>query len=84
MLTITYSPAEVAARHGCKVDKVLSWINSKQLIAINAAASRTAKKPRWRIRPEDLEAFERARTTAPKVATVQRRKRAAAPVKSYF
>lgn len=84
MLTVTYSPAEVAARLGCKVDKVLAWVNAKELIAINAATSSKGGKPRWRITPEALADWERSRTTQPRLAPAPRRKRIEQPVKSWF
>lgn len=74
MLTVTYSPAEIAERWGCKVDKVLSLIGARELVAMNLATSRTAGKPRWRISPEALEDFERGRSTQPKPKSVTRRR----------
>ena len=84
MLSVTYSPAEVAQRFGCKVDKVLAWIASRELVAVNAATSRSAKKPRWRISPQALEDFERERTTLPKVKTVTRRRKPTNSVIEFF
>lgn len=84
MLSVTYSPKEIAAKAGCKVDKVLAWINSRELIAINYGSSQTGGKPRWRVTAEALEDFERARTTQPAAKPVPRRKRTDTPIKSYF
>ncbi len=53
------TPPEVAARYRVKPDKVLGWIRTGQLRAVNVSDSR---RPRWRIAPADLEAFEEKRT----------------------
>ena len=47
---------DVAARYGVEVITVWDWIRKKKLPAI-----RTGKS--YRIRPEDIEAFERERMT---------------------
>jgi excisionase family DNA binding protein len=58
--------ADVAAETATSVGTVLQWIASRQLVAINVSRSVRAKKPRWRIRRSDLDAFLAARThTAP-------------------
>jgi hypothetical protein len=44
---------------------VLAWIASGELRALNCGTSVKNKKPRYRIRAADLEAFEAARLTAP-------------------
>ena len=84
MLSVTYSPAEIAQRWGCKVDKVLSLIGSRELVAMNLATSRTAGKPRWRISPQALEDFERGRSTQPKPKPVARRRKAKSAVIEFF
>lgn len=60
---------QVATRLGIDPDAVSSLIASKQLPAVNVAQKRNAKRPTWRVRPEDLEAFEAARSTAKPPAT---------------
>jgi len=74
MLSATYSPSEIADRWACKVDKVLMLINRGELGAINTAPG-GAKKPRWRISAESLEAFERDRSTKPAPPKARRRAR---------
>ena len=54
------TPPEVARRWGIKSHKVLAWIRSGALRAINAAES-LDRRPRYLIDVEDLAAFERAR-----------------------
>lgn len=65
MLTID----QVAIRQNVNRDAVSHWINTGELPAVNVARSRTAKRPSWRIRLEDLQAFEFARSTTQPAAT---------------
>lgn len=51
-----YTCEEVAERYGVKLITVWDWIRKKKLPAI-----RTGKS--YRIRPEDIESFERERRT---------------------
>lgn len=51
-----YTCEEVAERYGVKLITVWDWIRKKKLPAI-----RTGKS--YRIRPEDIEAFEQERMT---------------------
>ena len=74
---------QVAKRLGTDVDAVSALIASEQLAAVNVARSRTAKRPTWRIRPEDLEAFELRRMTGTAPTTRRAPKRPTAK-KSYF
>jgi len=55
------TPPQVARERGLKPAKVLAWIASGELEAVNHAGS-TAGRPRWRINPKALEAFDRARS----------------------
>lgn len=70
----TFSPADIAARYGCKPEKILAWIASGELRALNTGTSLNGKKPRWRITAQALEDFERARTTQPAKEPQRRRK----------
>jgi hypothetical protein len=58
------SPPALAKRYGVKPDKVLTWIASRELEAINVA-ERSTGRPRWRISPEAIAAFERRRSSQP-------------------
>ena len=55
------SPPQVARARGVKPAKVLVWIDRGELEAVNHAAT-AGGRPRWRISPEALAAFDRART----------------------
>lgn len=67
------SPPAVAKKYGIKVDKVHAWIASGELEAVNVA-ERPNGRPRWRISPEALQAFERRRSSRPAPASTKRRK----------
>jgi hypothetical protein len=51
----------VCVRYGIKPEKVLAWIHSGQLRALNLNTDPKSPRPRWRILSADLEAFERIR-----------------------
>ena len=54
---------EAAADYGISDTKVLGWIRSGELRAVNVAASRCGR-PRWRIEKSELERFMAARMNA--------------------
>jgi excisionase family DNA binding protein len=76
---------EVAERLRVGEDTVRGWIATEELKAINVA-SRGSRRPKWRISPEALAAFEAARAAgAPRPAlSPQSRRRPAKPTKTYF
>jgi excisionase family DNA binding protein len=67
------SPKEYAERLGVSENKVLNWIRSGEIAAINVA-SKLSNRPRWRIPEEAIEAFEAARTSRPVVKPTPRRR----------
>lgn len=74
--TIRYlSPPQVAERFTVDTHKVLGWIKRGELRAINVAST-TGSRPRFRVSPSDLAAFEAARSAMPqpKVSRIRRRK----------
>lgn len=77
------TPPQLAKRWRVKVTKVLGWIRSGELRAINLATKAT-RKPRWKIRAEDVEAFELLRASN-EVQKPSRARRAKLPAtKEYF
>jgi excisionase family DNA binding protein len=71
--------ADVAELYGCDANKVLRWIASGELRAIDVS-ERRGRKPRWRIDVDDLRAFESRRaSTAGDSPKAPRRKRPARP-----
>jgi predicted site-specific integrase-resolvase len=56
------TPPEVARLWGIATEKVLAWIRSGELRAVNAATT-LGGRPRYLIDVDDLAAFERSRAT---------------------
>ncbi len=67
------TPPEIARRYGISVDKVLAWIRTGELRALNLAESRSGR-PRWRIDHVDLMAFESQRAAIPDKPQPRRRR----------
>lgn len=68
------SPPAVARRLAVKADKVVRWIKSGELPAINVA-ERPIGRPRYRIAEVDLQDFLRRRSATPPTKPVRRRRR---------
>ena len=58
------TPPAIAKSYGVSTDKVLRWIRTGELRAVNIATKRTGR-PRWAIDPADLADFERSRAAVP-------------------
>ena len=58
------SPPELAAMWGISPDKIVSWIKSGELRAIDASTSRN-QRPRYLIDVDDLADFEARRSCSP-------------------
>lgn len=71
-----YTPPQIASSRHVRLGKVLSWIHSGQLEAINHAEN-PAGRPRWRISIQALEAFDRARSSRQGIATAAPRRQRA-------
>ena len=65
--------AEVAEVLAVNQAKVIGWIRSGELRAIDVSVKRGAR-PRWRIAPSDLAAFETSRAAVPTPKVVQRKR----------
>jgi len=72
------TPPALARQLGVAVDKVLAWIRSGELRAINVAA-RTSNRPRWRIPPEAIESFLAARVAGPVLSQPRSRRKQQRP-----
>ena len=68
------TPPALAKSWGISVDKVLTWIRSGELRAIDAS-TRHGGRPRYLIDPVDVEAFEAKRTVQPQVPHTRRGRR---------
>jgi hypothetical protein len=77
------SPADIAERFGVDVHKVLAWLRSGELRGIDVSARRGAK-PRWRINPADLAAFEAARACTKTPEPARRRRKPDTGIIPYF
>ncbi len=77
-----WTPPEIARRWGISPEKVVGWIRSGELKAMNAA-TRIGGRPRYLIDARDLEAFELRRSVAPK-QPVRRQQHSSSGVTSYY
>jgi excisionase family DNA binding protein len=80
---MTLSVRDVCERYSVSEHTVLGWIRSGELRAINVGRRLGAKKPRWRITAEALEAFEILRTPTSPPPRPKRRKRPADVIEFY-
>ena len=82
-MSSTLSVHDLCERYGVGEHTVLGWIASGELKAVNVGRRLGAKKPRWRITQEALEAFEQLRTATPPAPRTRRRKRPADVIEFY-
>jgi len=68
-----FSPPQLAKRFGVNAGKVLGWIHSGELRAVNVAEKLTGRA-RWRISPADLAVFEQRRSAVAPPRSRPRRK----------
>jgi excisionase family DNA binding protein len=81
---MTYSVKDLEERLGVGEHTILGWIKSGELKAINVGRV-AGKRPKWRISPEALAAFELGRESGgPPVATKTKRKKADPEVITYY
>jgi len=78
------STRQAATRLGVNPDKILRWIKTGEIKAINVA-QKVGGRPRYRIDPVDLAAFEARRLVRiQSSASVRRRKHAVQNVVEFF
>ncbi len=82
-MTEKFSPAQIARNFKVKVNKVLGWINSGELIAVNCATN-VGGVPRWKVSAAALADFQRRRQSAQPAPPPTRRRRRTEQVKDYF
>lgn len=75
------TPPAIAKQLVVHVGKVLGWIQSGELRAINLG---NGMRPRWRIMPEDLKAFLERRAAQPALKATRRRRKVDPAVTEYF
>jgi len=78
------TPPEIARRYGVATAKVIAWIRTGELAALNLA-HRGCVRPRYSITPDALEQFEASRRVVPDggESTTQRLRRRAAGIKEF-
>lgn len=80
------TPPVIAARMGVAPEKVIAWIRSGELKAVNVATKANGR-PRWAVDEQDLAAFERSRSSAaraPAPATTKARRKVEDGVIDFF
>lgn len=82
-MSSTLSVRDVCEHFDVGEHTVLGWIRSGELRAVNVGRRQGAKKPRWRITPEALAAFEQLRTPTPPPPRTPRKKRPAEVIEFY-
>ncbi|TWT92457.1 Helix-turn-helix domain protein [Botrimarina colliarenosi] len=79
------TPPELARLWRVSPQKVLAWISSGELRAINAATNPNGERPRYLIDADAVTAFERSRAVVePKPAPQKRRAKKPTTVTTYF
>ncbi len=68
------SPPQLAEHFGVDAKKIIGWIRAGELRAVNIATT-TCGRPRWKISPSDLAAFESARAAGPQPRVTRRRRK---------
>jgi hypothetical protein len=79
MTSTALSPPALAKQLVVDTHKVLDWIKSGELRAINVASTTTGR-PRWRIMPADLDLFLLRRSAQPDVKPTRLRRKPARPL----
>jgi excisionase family DNA binding protein len=82
-MSSTLSVRDLCERYGVSEHTVLGWIRSGELRAVNVGRRVGAKKPRWRITQEALDAFELLRTPTPPPPRMRRRRRPGEVIQFY-
>jgi len=77
------TPPAVAELLGVNESKVLGWIRSGELPAVDVGP-RGGRRPRWRVAKADLELFLTRRAANPPPPMVRRRRRADKAVIQFF
>ena len=72
------TPRQIASRYGISVHKILHWIATGELRAINVATE-IGRRPRWVVPSEALTDFERRRAAQPRPPPRRRKRRGKLP-----
>lgn len=74
------TPPKIAKLLGVTCEKVLSWIRSGQLRAVNLSSR---NRPRWKVRPDDLERFLSTKCNQPISKPTPNRRALPKPVRQW-
>ena len=77
------TPPQLAQRYGCKPSKIIAWIRSGELRAIDSSTRPGVGRPRYLIDLADVAIFEERRTVKP-AKTVTKRRPKQSNVTEYF
>jgi hypothetical protein len=77
------SPPALATQWGVDVQKILTWIRSGELRAVNLATDRNGR-PRYAIDQADIAVFEASRAVTPPARPVRRRRASQEGVIQFF
>ena len=77
------TPPELCRLKGIEPAKILAWIRSGELRAVNYA-TRPTGRPRWRIKLEDWFAFEESRAARPKTRLAPQTRRSVGQIRQFF
>ena len=78
-----FTVQDLCERYRVSEGTVLHWLHSGQLEGVHVGRRPGAKKPRWRITQEALEAFELTRTPNPPPPRARRRNKPADVIEFY-
>ncbi|MSU77461.1 MAG: DNA-binding protein [Gemmataceae bacterium] len=78
---IAQTPPAVARRLGVNVHKILGWIRTGELRAVNLG---DGTRPRWRIMSDDLQAFLEGRAAQPATPVRRAKRKKLEGVTEYF
>jgi len=78
------TPREIAESYGVNQSKVLAWIHSGQLRAVDVSSNPGSGRPRWRVSPAALADWEVSRTCSPPEPKARRRRRKDPDLVEYF
>jgi hypothetical protein len=77
------TPPELARRYGVSPEKIITWIRSGELHAVDLA-TKLGGRPRYAISEEDIVAFEGRRAVVPPAPVIRRKRQHASGVINFF
>ncbi len=79
------TPPQLGKMWGISPDKIVAWIRSGELKAIDVSLNRGSVRPRYLIDRRDIESFELSRAVVPPSPKAKRRRRRRDPaIREYF